>query len=217
MEYIDGVYANRIEWDKHNFYPKNEMVGEVVKKTASTYIVKIMNRIYVPMAKKGVQEISFEEYLAGQSNNVCIGMDERQKRINDDLDAFNRERGNAWYQLPNMRDVFKQDIIQNIKKLTCDFERNIFLPDVERSVVMYAADLCLEYRDKSERDLSPMIINDITNQVGDVYMELFQGEFRQSNKSTCMSRVASLVEDPEYARKIIDMYYRAVDERYNWS
>lgn len=31
-EYIDGVYANKNEWAKHNFYPKNGMVGELVKK-----------------------------------------------------------------------------------------------------------------------------------------------------------------------------------------
>lgn len=32
-EYVDGVYANKNEWAKHNFYPKNGMVGELVKRT----------------------------------------------------------------------------------------------------------------------------------------------------------------------------------------
>ena len=34
-EYVDGVYANKNEWAKHNFYPKNGMVGELVKRTPS--------------------------------------------------------------------------------------------------------------------------------------------------------------------------------------
>ena len=56
-EYVDGVYANKNEWAKHNFYPKNGMVGELVKRTPSAYIVKIMDGIYVPMTKNGIEEI----------------------------------------------------------------------------------------------------------------------------------------------------------------
>ena len=52
MEFIDGVYANKMEWEKHNFYPQNGMVGELIKRTPSAYIIKIMDGIYVPMTKK---------------------------------------------------------------------------------------------------------------------------------------------------------------------
>ena len=51
-EYVDGVYANKNEWAKHNFYPKNGMVGELVKRTPSAYIVKIMDGIYGSDDKK---------------------------------------------------------------------------------------------------------------------------------------------------------------------
>lgn len=78
---IDGVYANRTEWAKYNFYPKNGMVGEVVKRTPSAYILKIKEGIYVPMTPNGIKEISYDEYIAGQANNVCNGMDERQKKL----------------------------------------------------------------------------------------------------------------------------------------
>ena len=64
MEFIDGVYANKSEWEKHNFYPQNGMVGELVKRTPSAYIVKIMDGVYVPMTRRGIREISYEEYKA---------------------------------------------------------------------------------------------------------------------------------------------------------
>lgn len=118
MEYIDGVYANKVEWAKHNFYPKNGMVGEVVKRTPSAYIVKIMDGIYVPMTRNGIAEISYNEYQAGLANNVCEGMDDRQRRINEGVDDFNSMTGYDWQRLPDMREAFKQDIIENIKKLT---------------------------------------------------------------------------------------------------
>ena len=88
-EYVDGVYANKNEWAKHNFYPKNGMVGELVKRTPSAYIVKIMDGIYVPMTRNGIEEISSKDYEAGIKNNLCCGMDERQKKI---IEKINRKR-----------------------------------------------------------------------------------------------------------------------------
>ena len=64
MEFIDGVYANKTEWAKHNFYPQNGMVGKVVKITPRAYIIKISDGIYVPMTKKGIKEITEKEFLA---------------------------------------------------------------------------------------------------------------------------------------------------------
>lgn len=93
MEFIEGVYANRTEWEKYNFYPQNGMVGEVVKVTPRAYIVKFKDGIYVPMTKRGIKEITREEYLANIENNVCTGMNERQRRINDGVKAFNDEVG----------------------------------------------------------------------------------------------------------------------------
>lgn len=135
MEFIDGVYANKSEWVKHNFYPQNGMVGELVKRTPSAYIVKIMDGVYVPMTRRGIREISYEEYKAGLANNVCSGMDVKQARINQECDDFMDSCGFNWQKLPDMRQAFKQDIRQNITKLTCDFKRNIFLPDLKNHLL----------------------------------------------------------------------------------
>ena len=96
MEYINDVYANRNEWAKHNFYPQNGMVGELVKVTPRAFIVKIMEGIYVPMAKSGLKEISYDEYVASRDNNSCGGMNERQLRINDGFDSI---VGESWNHL----------------------------------------------------------------------------------------------------------------------
>ena len=88
MEFIDGVYANRTEWEKYNFYPQNGMVGEVVKITPRAYIVKIKDGIYVPITKRGIKEITREDYLDNKCKNVCRGMGERQQRINSGIDSL---------------------------------------------------------------------------------------------------------------------------------
>lgn len=87
-ETFNGVLANREEWAKYNFYPQNDMVGEVVKDDGD-YLVKFAEGIYVPFTKRGVVEISAEEYhSAKQNEGPYTGMDERQKRMNEQLDAF---------------------------------------------------------------------------------------------------------------------------------
>lgn len=82
----DGVFANRYEWAKYNFYPQNGMVGEI-HDVNGVSILKIMDGVYVPMLNRGFIEISFEEYKSQQGNNVASGMNERQRRINDQYDS----------------------------------------------------------------------------------------------------------------------------------
>lgn len=212
MEFIDGVYANKSEWEKHNFYPQNGMVGEVVKITPRAYIIKIMEGIYVPITKNGICEITKNEYLANRRNNTCTGMDEQQKRINNGTDAI---VGDSWKHLPNMREQFKQDIIENIKKLTCDFSRNIYLPDLEHSCVMYAVDMILEYKNKWGNALHPNLIEDVSVQILDVYQEFWPTEFMRESIFRCRQQIESLVENPN-ARNIVDDYYYQVNQRYSW-
>ncbi len=215
-EFIDGVYANRTEWEKHNFYPQNGMVGEVVKRTPSAYIVKIMDGIYVPMTRNGIEEIEYDEFIAGQECNVCCGMDARQKRINSQVDDFNSMTGYNWQHLPDMRQYFKTDIISNISKLTCDFKRNIYLPDLQESAIMYTLDMCIEYQKKSGRKIHPMAIEDISNQVSDVYQELFNHQFPNESRLFCLQEVKRHLDNPNI-EDIVQNYYQDVNLRYSWS
>ena len=212
MEYINGVYANKNEWQKHNFYPQNGMVGKVVKITPRAYIIKIMEGIYVPMTKEGIKEISFEEYQAGLKNNICSGMDDRQKRINEGTDSI---IGTSWTHLPDLREYFKPDIRENIRKLTCDYTKNIYLPDLEKSCVMYSGDMILEYKRKWGSTLPPYVIIEISNQVFDVYKKFFPSDFREESTYRCLEQIKSLIEK-EDAQDIINDYYEKVDIRYGW-
>lgn len=212
MEFIDGVYANKTEWEKYNFYPQNGMVGEVVKITPRAYIVKIKDGIYIPMTKNGIKEISREEYLANKDRNVCVGMDERQQRINSGTDTL---IGDSWKHLPNMKAHFKQDIIENIKRLTCDFSQNIYLPDLERSCVIYATDMILEYKRQWGSTLPPYVIEEVSEQITDVYQEFWPTEFMQESVSRCKLQIEDLVKSIN-ARKTIDNYYFQVNQRYSW-
>lgn len=84
---INGIPANKWEWQKYNFYPKNGMVGELLY-VQGEIVLKILEGVYVQMSPKGIQEITYQEYEKEKVNNVCNGMDERQTRINEQTDAI---------------------------------------------------------------------------------------------------------------------------------
>lgn len=94
---IDGIPATKTEWNKYKFYPQNGMVGEIIEIDTNKVfvtghginILKISNGIYVPMSNHGIKIISQQEYEA-KINTVSLdmGMDDRQKVINNQYDSF---------------------------------------------------------------------------------------------------------------------------------
>lgn len=77
---IDGVPANVTEWKKYNFYPQNNMVGELMN-VNGYHVLHILPHIYVVMARIGIEEISEEEWRDGQKYNTYTGMDEKQWKL----------------------------------------------------------------------------------------------------------------------------------------
>ena len=78
---VDGVPANVSEWKKYNFYPQNNMVGELMK-VNNINVLHILPHIYVVM-NKGIEIITEEEWNEGQQYNTYTGMDERQWKIHN--------------------------------------------------------------------------------------------------------------------------------------
>ena len=78
---VDGVPANVSEWKKYNFYPQNNMVGELMKVNIIN-VLHILPQIYVVM-NKGIEIITEEEWREGQQYNTYTGMDERQWKIHN--------------------------------------------------------------------------------------------------------------------------------------
>jgi len=87
---VNGIRAHKSEWAKYNFYPQNGMVGEILIVNGCT-VLKVLDGVYVQMSPAGIQEITQQEYEKEKVNNVCTGMDERQKRINSQLDSYLEE------------------------------------------------------------------------------------------------------------------------------
>lgn len=84
--------ACKEEWAKTNFYPSNGLVAEIpytIRKNISLgididiFILKVNNKYYIPMTRKGIIFISESEYNERKYKNIIKGMDERQRRIND--------------------------------------------------------------------------------------------------------------------------------------
>lgn len=122
--------ANRTEWAKHDFYPSNDLVGEVpyiIKQDWSrmiaqdVYILLINQQFWVPMTIKGIVFISQEEYEQSRPNNIIRGMDERQERIN----AFN------WDSLTKPK--FSQH------NVLLDLDADIYCRATYQSVVQHAS------------------------------------------------------------------------------
>ncbi len=63
---VEGVPANREEWEKHNFYPTYEVVGQVIIVNGIT-VLKVEDGVFVPM-DGGLEEITETEYLKNQGN-----------------------------------------------------------------------------------------------------------------------------------------------------
>lgn len=66
------------------------MVGEILIVNGCT-VLKVLDGVFVQMSSRGIQEITQQEYEKEKVNNVCTGMDERQKRINNQLDSYLEE------------------------------------------------------------------------------------------------------------------------------
>lgn len=204
-ECILGVCANKAEWETFNFYPQSGMVGEIMKVTPKAYIIKIVDDLYVPISKKGIREISKEEYFSKKDNDIYHQMIEYHQRYNDFLQSI---------LVLNMREQFKQDIIANIKILTWDFEISIYLPDLEKSCVIYATDMLLEYKQHLGPSLPTHVIAQVSEQVIDVYNQFFSNQFLQESASRCKENIKELLNNTE-ARNIVDDYYHRLNIRYS--
>jgi hypothetical protein len=74
--------------------------------------------------------------------------------------------------IPNLRQQFKNDLVKNFEKLSRSYTKDLYIPDLEREAIMYAMDICLEFKDKAGF-INQDIMGQITDQVCDVMQELF--------------------------------------------
>lgn len=68
---IDGVYANEKTWDQYGFIPHDGMVGELIDHH-SIPVIKVKDRIYVPISEYGFKIISEEEYKRSKETGTSV-------------------------------------------------------------------------------------------------------------------------------------------------
>ena len=93
---VDGVPANVSEWKKYNFYPQNNMVGELMK-VNNINVLHILPHIYVVM-NKGIEIITEEEW-----NEIYIG--EIELPADYDLSEFYNAEGQVNYGISEKASV----------------------------------------------------------------------------------------------------------------
>lgn len=76
--------------------------------------------------------------------------------------------------IPNLRAQFKNDLANNFEKLSKSYTKNLYMPDIEKEAIMYAMDICLEFKNKAGF-LTQDVMMEITDQVCDVISDFFDG------------------------------------------
>lgn len=60
-----------------------------------------------------------------------------------------------------------------------------------------------------------MAIEDIVNQVCDVYQDFFSPQFPNSSRENCLQKAKEMMKN-ENVNNIVQRYYQEVNNRYNW-
>ena len=107
--------------------------------------------------------------------------------------------------IPDFRLLFKNDLQKNIGRLSNDYTRNLYLPDIEREVIMYACDMCVEFKEKSGF-LPDEVIVQIVNQVCDAVSGIVK-EYNDSHRLIAQVSVRQNMSLPNI-QSIIDNYRR---------
>ncbi len=76
--------------------------------------------------------------------------------------------------IPNLRAQFKNDLANNFEKLSRSYTKNLYMPDIEKEAIMYAMDICLEFKNKAGF-ITQDVMTEITDQVCDVISDFFDG------------------------------------------
>lgn len=217
--FINGSLANRTAWERHNYYPQDGQVGELVESSEDNfihtysiqgrciemYILKINNDIYVPMTKNGIKIISENEYNLRVGNNIFHnGKNSRQQKINSDYD--NAMSGLLGIDMiPGAyHDAFWSDICQILKRHTDDFTIPMYHKELVHECLMYALDMCRHF-ERTAGFIRNARKEYIASEVCNVFLEHFD-EFTDQDAAAIINRVCSF-DSFEPLSANIDKFY----------
>lgn len=80
---INGIPACSDEWKKHNFYPRNGIVGVVIADgkmhCGEVLVIEVLKNVFIPILPNGVKSITETEFLNKKNNNSILGKDTENK------------------------------------------------------------------------------------------------------------------------------------------
>ncbi|MBQ0046862.1 MAG: hypothetical protein KBT33_05015 [Prevotellaceae bacterium] len=111
---------------------------------------------------------------------------------------------------PTWQNAFRGELVQNLRRVSNDFTRQLLIIDIAKECIMYSCDMCLEYnRQGAYIGISNSVVDNITYNVC-IAMNGLVHEFGESQRNEVMSRVRELMKDPRtysVLQEEIDKYY----------
>lgn len=110
--------------------------------------------------------------------------------------------------IPNLRGNFKNDLAKNFEKLSRSYTKNLYMADIEKEAIMYAMDICLEFKNKAGF-LTQDVMTQVTDQVCDVISDFFDGYTADHRLVAKMSVVQNMAlpNAKEIVRQYQQTYY----------
>ncbi|MBQ8273197.1 MAG: hypothetical protein IJZ11_01500 [Bacteroidaceae bacterium] len=111
---------------------------------------------------------------------------------------------------PMWQNAFKPELINNLKRVSNNFTKQLLIMDVAKECIMYSCDMCLEYyRQGAFAGITPSTIDNITYNVC-VAMNSIVKEFEPAQHEDVMKRVrAKMSDSSNYAslQQEVNRYY----------
>lgn len=108
------------------------------------------------------------------------------------------------------QNAFKPELIDNLRRVSNDFSKQLYIIDIAKECIMYSCDMCLEYsRRGSYTGISRETINNITYNVC-VAMNSIVKEFGQEQFDEIINRVNGLMSNSttyDILQQEINKYY----------
>jgi hypothetical protein len=87
---INGIPACSDEWKKHNFYPRNGIVGAVITEgqihMGKVLVIEVLKNVFIPILPNGVKSITETEFFNKVNNNSTLGRNTENKNISAFVD-----------------------------------------------------------------------------------------------------------------------------------